>query len=102
MTHNLLHILFFTRALPVHLAVQRISLQDLSWQKYDTILPSGGSPVDPVSKVPQGQQSNWLPTDPKRRFLLLARFYGSERVLPRETGHVHLAFETNREFLTIS
>ena len=29
-------------------------------------------------KPPQGKESNWLPTDPKRRFFLLARFYGPE------------------------
>jgi hypothetical protein len=27
-------------------------------------------------KVPKGHESNWLPTDPKRRFFLLGRFYG--------------------------
>ncbi len=27
-------------------------------------------------KPPKGKESNWLPTDPKRRFFLLARFYG--------------------------
>jgi hypothetical protein len=27
-------------------------------------------------KAPAGHESNWLPTDPKRRFFLLARFYG--------------------------
>ena len=26
--------------------------------------------------APKGKESNWLPTDPKRRFFLLARFYG--------------------------
>lgn len=29
-------------------------------------------------KPPKGKESNWLPTDPKRRFFLLARFYGPE------------------------
>ena len=29
-------------------------------------------------KAPKGKESNWLPTDPKRRFFLLARFYGPE------------------------
>ncbi|KAE9632794.1 DUF1214 domain-containing protein [Parasedimentitalea maritima] len=28
--------------------------------------------------APAGKESNWLPTDPKRRFFLLARFYGPE------------------------
>jgi hypothetical protein len=27
-------------------------------------------------KAPAGKESNWLPTDPNRRFFLLARFYG--------------------------
>jgi hypothetical protein len=27
-------------------------------------------------KAPAGKESNWLPTDPTRRFFLLARFYG--------------------------
>ena len=30
---------------------------------------------------PEGKESNWLPTDPKRRFFLLARFYGPEPAL---------------------
>jgi hypothetical protein len=29
-------------------------------------------------KAPMGKESNWLPTDPKRRFFLLSRFYGPE------------------------
>jgi len=29
-------------------------------------------------KPPKGKESNWLPTDPKRRFFLLSRFYGPE------------------------
>ena len=29
-------------------------------------------------KAPKGKESNWLPTDPKRRFFLLGRFYGPE------------------------
>ena len=28
--------------------------------------------------APMGKESNWLPTDPERRFFLLARFYGPE------------------------
>jgi hypothetical protein len=32
-------------------------------------------------KAPKGKESNWLPTDPKRRFFLLARFYGPEPAL---------------------
>ena len=30
---------------------------------------------------PKGKESNWLPTDPKRRFFLLSRFYGPEPAL---------------------
>ncbi|MEM9392344.1 MAG: DUF1214 domain-containing protein [Pseudomonadota bacterium] len=29
-------------------------------------------------EAPEGKESNWLPTDPERRFFLLARFYGPE------------------------
>lgn len=29
-------------------------------------------------EAPEGKESNWLPTDPDRRFFLLARFYGPE------------------------
>ena len=32
-------------------------------------------------KPPKGKENNWLPTDPKRRFFLLARFYGPEKPL---------------------
>jgi hypothetical protein len=32
-------------------------------------------------KPPRGKKSNWLTTDPKRRFFLLARFYGPEPAL---------------------
>jgi len=32
-------------------------------------------------KAPKGKESNWLPTDPKRRFFLLFRFYGPEPAL---------------------
>ena len=28
--------------------------------------------------APAGKESNWLPTDPKLRYFLLARFYGPE------------------------
>ena len=28
--------------------------------------------------APEGMESNWLPTDPERRFFLLSRFYGPE------------------------
>ena len=31
--------------------------------------------------APEGKERNWLPTDPKRRFFLLARFYGPEQGL---------------------
>ena len=29
-------------------------------------------------EAPEGKESNWLPTDPNRRFFLLSRFYGPE------------------------
>ncbi len=32
-------------------------------------------------KAHRGKVNNWLPTDPKRRFFLLARFYGPEPAL---------------------
>jgi len=32
-------------------------------------------------KSPAGKESNWLPTDPERRFFLLSRFYGPEPTL---------------------
>ncbi|UUF15704.1 MULTISPECIES: DUF1254 domain-containing protein [Flavobacterium] len=31
------------------------------------------------AKAPTGKESNWVPTDPKRKFELLARFYGPEK-----------------------
>ncbi|MBF4515192.1 DUF1214 domain-containing protein [Flavobacterium sp. ANB] len=31
------------------------------------------------AKAPSGKESNWLPTDSKRKFELLARFYGPEK-----------------------
>lgn len=31
------------------------------------------------AKAPAGKESNWVPTDPKRKFELLARFYGPEK-----------------------
>jgi hypothetical protein len=39
--------------------------------------------------APEGKESNWLPTDPNRRFFLLARFYGPE------TGLFDGSFELN-------
>ena len=33
------------------------------------------------SKAPEGNESNWVPTDAKRGFELLARFYGPEKAL---------------------
>ena len=32
-------------------------------------------------KAPAGQESNWIPTDPKRSFEVLFRFYGPEKPL---------------------
>lgn len=31
------------------------------------------------AKAPEGKESNWVPTDPKGKFELLARFYGPEK-----------------------
>src|SRR5262245_19440941 len=31
------------------------------------------------AKAPAGQESNWVPTDPTRKFRLMARFYGPKR-----------------------
>ncbi len=31
------------------------------------------------AKAPEGKESNWVPTDPQRRFEVLARFYGPEK-----------------------
>ena len=38
-------------------------------------------PLSEAKKPPKGKESNWLPTDPKRRFFLLSRFYGPEPAL---------------------
>ncbi len=40
-------------------------------------------------EAPAGMESNWLPTDPERRFFLLARFYGPEQAI------VNGSFELN-------
>jgi hypothetical protein len=37
------------------------------------------------SKAPEGKESNWVPTDAKRGFELLARFYGPEEALFKKT-----------------
>jgi hypothetical protein len=31
--------------------------------------------------VPVGKEANWVPTDPKRKFELLFRFYGPRKAL---------------------
>jgi hypothetical protein len=31
------------------------------------------------AKAPEGKESNWVPTDPQRKFEVLARFYGPEK-----------------------
>jgi len=36
-------------------------------------------------KAPKGKENNWLPTDPKRRFFILSRFYGPEPALYDES-----------------
>jgi hypothetical protein len=35
--------------------------------------------------APPGLESNWLPTDPQRRFFLLFRFYGPEAAVTNGT-----------------
>jgi hypothetical protein len=51
------------------------TLKDLQWNK------DGSVDIYFGPKPPEGKESNWLPTDPKRRFFLLARFYGPEPAL---------------------
>jgi hypothetical protein len=36
-------------------------------------------------KAPNGREANWVPTDPKRRFEVLFRFYGTEKRLFEKT-----------------
>jgi hypothetical protein len=36
-------------------------------------------------KAPEGLQENWVPTDPKRKFELMFRFYGPEKALFEKT-----------------
>ena len=38
--------------------------------------PDGSVDIYFGPKAPAGKESNWLPTDPERRFFLLSRFYG--------------------------
>jgi hypothetical protein len=51
------------------------SLESLQWNADGSVDIYFG----PTS--PEGLESNWLPTDPDRRFFLLARFYGPEPAL---------------------
>jgi hypothetical protein len=51
------------------------TLKDLQWND------DGSVDIYFGPKAPKGKESNWLPTDPKRRFFLLARFYGPEPAL---------------------
>ncbi|WP_163409359.1 DUF1254 domain-containing protein [Flavobacterium ajazii] len=37
------------------------------------------------AKAPEGKESNWVPTDPKGKFELLARFYGPEKAFFEKT-----------------
>ena len=45
--------------------------------------PNGYGSVDILfgPKAPEGQQSNWVPTDPARRFELMFRLYGPTKAL---------------------
>jgi hypothetical protein len=40
-------------------------------------------------KAPDGKESNWVPTDPKGRFEVLARFYGPEKPLFDKTWQLN-------------
>jgi hypothetical protein len=51
------------------------TLKDLQWND------DGSVDIYFGPKAPKGKESNWLRTDPKRRFFLLARFYGPEPAL---------------------
>ncbi len=51
------------------------SLEDLAWNR------DGSVDIYFGPTAPEGKESNWLPTDPERRFFLLARFYGPEPAL---------------------
>ncbi|OXA97080.1 hypothetical protein B0A62_04050 [Flavobacterium hydatis] len=41
--------------------------------------PDGSVDIYFGAKAPTGKESNWVPTDPKGKFELLARFYGPEK-----------------------
>ena len=43
--------------------------------------PDGSTDVYFGPKAPAGKQSNWVPTDPKRKFELLFRLYGPKKEL---------------------
>ena len=40
-------------------------------------------------KAPDGKDTNWVPTDPKGRFEVLARFYGPEKPLFDKTWQLN-------------
>ncbi len=51
------------------------TLKDLEWNK------DGSVDIYFGPTAPKGKENNWLRTNPKRRFFLLARFYGPETAL---------------------
>jgi len=59
-------------------------LRDIEPSSIDSTMPSvkrnddGSIDIYFGPNPPLGMESNWLPTDPERRFFLLARFYGPE------------------------
>ena len=59
-------------------------LRDLNPSTIDSTMPDvvknedGSVDIYFGPTAPEGKESNWLPTDPERRFFLLARFYGPE------------------------
>lgn len=62
-------------------------LRDLEPSSIDSTMPDvvanedGSVDIYFGPTAPEGKESNWLPTDPERRFFLLARFYGPEPAL---------------------
>ena len=59
-------------------------LRDINPSSIDStmsdVVPNADGSIDIYfgPTAPEGQKNNWLPTDPNRRFFLLARFYGPE------------------------
>ena len=47
--------------------------------------PDGSIDVYLAAKAPKGKETNLVPTDPKRQFEILFRFYGPEKPLFEKT-----------------